>query len=121
MTRSLTASSPFATTASPGTLGRSISTMARTFLGQVEPVVPGLTSRWNGKAAASLWHLNPYTRGAYSYWSPGYCQQYSGYESIRRATCTSQASTSPTTTRATSKAEPWKAFRAANEIYTYAK
>ncbi len=121
VTRALTASAPFATTASPGTLGRSISTMARTFLGQVEPVVPGLSSRWNGKAAASLWHLNPYTRGAYSYWSPGYCQQYSGYESIPQGNLHFAGEYISNDYQGYIEGGAVEGLRAANEIYTYAK
>ncbi|MFL6162348.1 MAG: flavin monoamine oxidase family protein [Jatrophihabitantaceae bacterium] len=57
---------------------------AKTFLGQINPVYPGLGSVWNGRATLSAWHLNPYAYGAYSYWPTGYCQNYAGYEGIRQ-------------------------------------
>jgi len=49
---------------------------AATFLGQIEPVYPGMTSRATGKAQFSVWHVNPNAWGAYSYWTPGYCERY---------------------------------------------
>jgi monoamine oxidase len=57
---------------------------ARRFLSQIEPVYPGLTARWNGKALLSTWYLNPYSFGSYSYWPTGYCQHYAGYEGVRQ-------------------------------------
>jgi monoamine oxidase len=57
---------------------------AKTFLGQIEPVYPGLTRIWNGRATLSAWHVNPYAYGAYSYWPTGYCQNYAGYERMRQ-------------------------------------
>jgi monoamine oxidase len=57
---------------------------ARTFLKQLEPVFPGITALWNGKAALSAWPRNPYTRGAYSYWPTDYCHRYAGYERVRQ-------------------------------------
>lgn len=57
---------------------------ATTFLGQLEPLFPGITAQWNGRSTLSAWHLNPYAYGSYSYWSPGYCQNYAGYEGVRQ-------------------------------------
>lgn len=57
---------------------------ARRFLGQIEPVYPGLSKLWNGKALLSTWYLNPYSYGSYSYWPPDYCQHYAGYEGVRQ-------------------------------------
>ena len=57
---------------------------ARRFLGQIEPVYPGLSALWNGKALLSTWYLNPYSYGSYSYWPTGYCQHYAGYEGVRQ-------------------------------------
>jgi monoamine oxidase len=59
-------------------------TSAKTFLGQIEPVYPGLGAQWNGRATLSAWHVNPYSYGAYSYWPTGYCQNYAGYEGMRQ-------------------------------------
>ena len=57
---------------------------AKAFLGQAEPVYPGLGSAWNGRATLAAWHVNSYAYGAYSYWPKGYCQNYAGYEAVRQ-------------------------------------
>ncbi|HEX7746760.1 MAG TPA: NAD(P)/FAD-dependent oxidoreductase [Micromonosporaceae bacterium] len=57
---------------------------AQTFLGQLEPVFPGIAGQWNGKATMSAWHTNPYSWGAYSYWPIGYPHRYAGYEAVRQ-------------------------------------
>ncbi|PWU49044.1 hypothetical protein DLJ46_10325 [Micromonospora globispora] len=57
---------------------------AQTFLGQLEPVLPGVAGQWNGKATMSAWHTNPYAWGAYSYWPNGYPHRYAGYEAVRQ-------------------------------------
>jgi monoamine oxidase len=61
-----------------------VRTYAQTFLTQIEQVLPGVSSRWNGKATLSAWHTNPYSWGAYSYWPTGYCHLYAGYEGVRQ-------------------------------------
>jgi monoamine oxidase len=35
-----------------------------------------------GKAQLSAWHVNPDSFGAYSYWTPGYCEQFCTYERV---------------------------------------
>jgi monoamine oxidase len=57
---------------------------AQTLLGRLEPVLPGVTANWNGKATMSAWHTNPYAWGAYSYWPNGYPHRYAGYEAVRQ-------------------------------------
>jgi monoamine oxidase len=57
---------------------------AAAFLRQVEPVLPGLTGEWNGRATLSAWPTNPYSYGAYSYWPTGYCHRFAGYEAMRQ-------------------------------------
>ncbi|HEY4021873.1 MAG TPA: NAD(P)/FAD-dependent oxidoreductase [Pseudonocardiaceae bacterium] len=54
------------------------------FLSQIEPVYPGLSKLWNGKALLSTWYLNPYSYGSYSYWPTRYCQHFAGYEGVRQ-------------------------------------
>ncbi|MFD0331580.1 flavin monoamine oxidase family protein [Streptacidiphilus monticola] len=54
--------------------------LAQTYLGQIEPVFPGTTAAWTGRAKLSAWHLNPYSYGAYSNWPVGYLCTYAGYE-----------------------------------------
>ena len=57
---------------------------AQRFLTQVEPVFPGLTALWNGKATSSLPHLDPNFGCSYSYWRAGQYQAFSGYEKVRQ-------------------------------------
>lgn len=72
-------SSPFSTAASSR-----VADYAQAFLRQLEPVLPGITAQWTGKATLSAWHHNPYSYGSYAYWPTGYCHHYSGYESVRQ-------------------------------------
>jgi monoamine oxidase len=57
---------------------------AQGFLARIEPVFPGLTARWNGKAAISLPHLDPNLLLSYSHWEIGQYQTISGYEGVRQ-------------------------------------
>jgi len=57
---------------------------AKAFLAQLEPVLPGITKLWNGRATLSAWPKNPYSLGAYSYWPVGYRHLYAGYEGVRQ-------------------------------------
>jgi monoamine oxidase len=57
---------------------------ARTFLGQLEPVFPGITSHWNGRATLDVPLANPFFLGSYSYWKVGQYTQFSGYEKARQ-------------------------------------
>jgi len=55
---------------------------ARSFLAQIEPVFPGMTTRWTGKATLAAWDLSPFQHGSYSFWTPGYLHRYSTYERV---------------------------------------
>jgi len=55
---------------------------AQAFLAQIEPVFPGMTARWTGKASLAAWHASPFQHGAYSYWPPGYLHRFSTYEGV---------------------------------------
>ncbi|NJC68492.1 FAD-dependent oxidoreductase [Planosporangium thailandense] len=64
-----------------GTIARDFSSLtpsqyANRFLGQFEPVLPGITGLWNGRVSLDCWANYPWTKGAYSYWRVG------GYTSI---------------------------------------
>src|SRR5215207_697838 len=54
---------------------------ARTFLRQLEPVLPGVSSRWDGRATLDHWPSNPWTLGSYSYYRVGQYQAFGGAES----------------------------------------
>lgn len=83
VSRRLHPSRPFSDTAGPTrTDASTVASAARTFLGQIEPVFPGITSKYTGKAQLSVWHLDPHTRGAYSYWTPGYCERFCTVERV---------------------------------------
>jgi monoamine oxidase len=57
------------------------------FLGQVEPVFPGLNREWNGRATLDTPALNPYLLGSYSYWKKGQYTSIAGAERERSGNC----------------------------------
>src|SRR5262249_4410223 len=56
----------------------SVRTDAQRFLGQIEKVFPGISSRWNGKATSSIPHLDPNFGLSYSFWKVGQYTAFSG-------------------------------------------
>jgi len=60
---------------------------AAKFLGQIEPVLPGATKGWNGKAAIDFWPGYRWTKGSYSYWKVGQYQRFAGMEARRQGNC----------------------------------
>jgi monoamine oxidase len=56
------------------------SSRAQEFLGQIEPVLPGISARWNGRATIDYWTGYPWTKGSYSYWKVGQYQAFAGVE-----------------------------------------
>jgi monoamine oxidase len=61
---------------------------AQQFLGQLEPVLPGISSRWNGRATIDYWTGYQWTKGSYSYWKVGQYQAFAGVErEIEGGTC----------------------------------
>lgn len=54
------------------------------FFGQIEPVFPGLTALYNGKASGTVAHENPLWNCSYAYWKVGQCQAFAGYEAVRQ-------------------------------------
>ena len=77
---------------------------AQQFLAQIEPVLPGITGEFNGRAAVDYWPAYPWTRGSYSYYRRGQYTRFGGAEEQVSGLASSPASTRPRTTRATSKA-----------------
>jgi monoamine oxidase len=61
-----------------------IAAYAQTFLGQIEPVYPGISALWNGKATLSVPALDPNLNLSYSYWRVGQYTAFSGYEKQRQ-------------------------------------
>jgi monoamine oxidase len=71
-----------------GTIGASFgsgtpSSRAQRFLTQIEPVLPGLSAHWNGKATVDFWPGYEWTRGSYSYWKVGQYTTFAGIEGRR--------------------------------------
>ncbi len=56
------------------------SSRAEQFLGQLEPVLPGISARWNGRATVDYWTGYRWTNGSYSYWKVGQYQAFAGVE-----------------------------------------
>jgi len=72
--------SPYSTTAT----NPNVATFANQFLSQIEPIFPGITARWNGKAMLSTPFTDPNFLCSYSYWKPGQYTSFSGYEGVRQ-------------------------------------
>jgi monoamine oxidase len=62
-------------------------TRAKKFLGQIEPVLPGLKASWNGLATLDFWKAYPWTKGSYSYWQVGQYTKFSGSEGQQEGNC----------------------------------
>jgi monoamine oxidase len=75
-------STPYSTAASS-----QVRTLANRFLSQLEPVFPGITARWNGKATLSVPMLDPNLLCSYSYWRVGQYHTFGGYEGMRQGNC----------------------------------
>lgn len=58
--------------------------VARTTLGALETVWPGVTSEWNGRATLSVPSLDPNLNGSYSYYRVGQYHTFGGYEAVRQ-------------------------------------
>jgi len=65
----------------------SVRSYAIQFLGRLEPVFPGVTRQWNGRATLDVPARNPYSRGSYSYWKIGQYTLFSGSERERSGNC----------------------------------
>jgi monoamine oxidase len=60
---------------------------ATAFLTQLEPVFPGITNLWNGRATLDTPLYNPYLLGSYSNWKVGQYTQFAGAERQRSNNC----------------------------------
>ncbi len=63
------------------------SSRAKEFLKQIEPVLPGLSAKWNGKATIDFWTGYPWTKGSYSYWKVGQYTKFAGVERLQQGNC----------------------------------
>jgi monoamine oxidase len=75
-----------------GTIGASFgsgtpTSRAQQFLAQIEPVLPGISAKFNGRATIDFWTAYPWTKGSYSYWKVGQYQAFAGAEAERSGNC----------------------------------
>jgi monoamine oxidase len=80
VSKSLGQSNPYTTSAT----NARVTTFAQQLLAQMEPIFPGITKRWNGKAMLSTPFTDPNFLCSYSYWKPGQYTGFSGYEKARQ-------------------------------------
>jgi monoamine oxidase len=80
VSRSMAQSTPYSTTAT----NPNVAKFAQQFLQQIEPIFPGITKRWNGKAMLSTPATDPNFLCSYSYWKVGQYTAFSGYEKARQ-------------------------------------
>jgi monoamine oxidase len=78
--QSMGQSAPYSTTAN----NPNVAKYAQTFLQQIEPIFPGITKQWNGKAMLSTPFTDPNFLLSYSYWKPGQYTSFVGYEGVRQ-------------------------------------
>jgi monoamine oxidase len=75
-----------------GAIGASFGTgtptsRAQQFLAQLEPVLPGITSKFNGRATIDFWIAYPWTKGSYSFWKVGQYTAFAGAEREQSFDC----------------------------------
>src|SRR5262249_28469400 len=63
---------------------KAVTTFAKKFLTQIEPIFPGITPLWNGKAMLSTPFTDPNLLCSYAFWKPGQYSGFSGYEGVRQ-------------------------------------
>jgi monoamine oxidase len=78
--KSMAQSNPYTTNAT----GRAVTAYAQQFLSEIEPIFPGISAQWNGKAMLSTPFTDPNLLCSYSYWKPGQYTTFSGYEMMRQ-------------------------------------
>ena len=62
-------------------------TRAQQFLAQLEPLLPGITAKFNGRATVDFWLAYPWTKGSYSYWKVGQYTSFAGAEREQSFDC----------------------------------
>ena len=75
-----------------GTIGASfgsgtLQARAQQFLAQLEPVLPGITKKYNGRATLDYWQGYEWTRGSYSYFKVGQYTSFASAEAERSGNC----------------------------------
>jgi monoamine oxidase len=112
--QSMGQSSPYTTT----TTNPHVAMYAKQFLSQLEPIFPGITAQWNGKAMLSTPFTDPNFRCSYSYWKPGQYTSFSGYEGVRQGNIHFAGEHCSTSFQGFMEGGASEGVRAANEILT---
>ena len=112
VSQSMGQSSPYTTTAT----NRHVTTYANQFLSQIEPIFPGITAQWNGKAMLSTPFTDPNLLCAYSYWKPGQYTGFGGYEGARQGNIHFAGEHCSTSFQGFMEGGASEGVRAANEI-----
>jgi monoamine oxidase len=112
--QSMGQSSPYTTTAT----NPHVTTYANQFLSQIEPIFPGITAQWNGKAMLSTPFTDPNFLCSYSYWKPGQYTGFSGYEGMRQGNIHFAGEHCSTNFQGFMEGGASEGVRAANEILT---
>jgi monoamine oxidase len=85
VTDSIGASLPYSLASdSDPLIAGAVTAAATTFLSRLEPVYPGISGRWTGRASLSLPHKDPNYNCSYSYWRVGQYHTIGGYEGVRQ-------------------------------------
>ena len=88
------------------------------FLSELEPIFPGITAQWNGKAMLSTPFTDPNLLCSYSYWKPGQYTGFSGYEGVRQGNIHFAGEHCSTSFQGFMEGGASEGVRAANEILT---
>jgi monoamine oxidase len=110
--QSMGQSSPYTTTAT----NPHVRTYANQFLSQIEPIFPGITAQWNGKAMLSTPFTDPNLLCSYSYWKPGQYTGFGGYEGARQGNIHFAGEHCSTSFQGFMEGGASEGVRAANEI-----
>lgn len=70
---------PYSDASSPA-----VTAYAAAFLGQLKPVLPGISDKWTGRATLSVPSLDPNLGVSYSYYRVGQYTRFGGYENVRQ-------------------------------------
>ena len=89
---------------------------AKHFLAELEPVFPGISAQWNGRATLDTPGLHPFTLGSYSFWKVGQYTLFSGAEAEPSGNCHFAGEHCSTDFQGFMEGAAAEGARAANEI-----
>jgi monoamine oxidase len=69
----------------PASFGPPSDDVVRDQMRGLEPLYPGISKLWNGKAFMDYWTGDRWHKGSYSYWAVGQSTTFAGYEGVRQA------------------------------------